>query len=320
MKQIALNFLEKHNGLLERIREKKAFLDKARPLSANIAARLKEEISLEWTYNSNGIEGNSLTLVETKIILQDGITVGGKSLREHFEAINHNKAIQFLEELVMQNMDIRAIDLLSIHALILKNIEDEFAGRIRNGMVRIVGANFTPPSPLKVGELLDELIDEVNQNVGDLTPLVLAAYFHHRFVWIHPFFDGNGRTARLGMNLILIKNGYPPCIILKNDRKKYYDALSAANKGNYEKLCLMIFQGVERSLNIYQNVLPKAYKVYEPIANVASEPEVPYNQEYLSLLARRGKINAHKEGRVWVTSKADILEYMEGLTDAHSDK
>jgi Fic family protein len=296
--------------LLDRIQENQVIIAAARPLPITALARIKHDIGLEWTYNSNSIEGNSLTLAETKIVLEEGMTIGGKSLREHFEAINHDKAIHYLEEIVSHEYELRSVDLLKLHELVMKNIDDEFGGRIRNGLVRIIGANFTPPAPPKVSDLLTELIEDINLNRPGLNIGVLATIFHHRFVWIHPFFDGNGRTGRLAMNLLLMKHGYPPAIILKNDRKKYYSALNLANKGDYTKLGLLVLQAIERSQNIYKNILPKSYAEFESIAKVVEDPEVPYGLEYVSLLARTGKINAHKEGRNWVTTKEAILDYI----------
>jgi len=302
-------FLANLNPILQRIQEKKEIVDRARPLSSGLLARIKNDISLEWTYNSNGIEGNSLTLIETKVVLEDGMTIGGKSLREHFEVINHDSAIQFLEELVDPDYKLRSIDILSLHELVLNHIDKVNAGRIRNVRVRIMGANFTPPSPSKVSSYLDQLIAFTNANDLELSPPVLAAIFHHQFVWIHPFTDGNGRTGRLAMNLLLQSFGYPPSIILKNDRKKYYTALNQANKGNYEKISLMVLQGLERTLNMYLDIIPNQYGDYESLTDIAKEPTVPYGSEYLSLLARRGLINAHKEGRNWVSTKKDVLAY-----------
>lgn len=313
MKSVVGNIDKHHLGgltdILDRIKSKKEVLDASRPLSVSVLNRLKEDLSLEWTYNSNSIEGNSLTMVETKIVLYDGMTIGGKSLREHFEAINHDKAIQHVEELADASYTMRSLDVLNIHEIVLANIDAHMAGRIRNTMVRIMGANFTPPSPQRVSDLLDELIDYVNYNPQELTIPILATVFHHQFVWIHPFADGNGRTGRLIMNLLLLSKGYPPCIILKNDRKKYYNALNRANKGDYNTLALLVLQGIERSLNFYINAIPSAGIEYESIADIAEDPGVPYGMEYISLLARKGKINAHKEGRNWVSSKEDVMQY-----------
>lgn len=297
------------SDLLERILKKKDVLDSCRPLPISAIDRVRQELSIEWTYNSNSIEGNSLTLAETRIVLQDGLTIGGKPLREHFEAINHERAITFLEELVDTSYELRTIDILSIHELIMRNIDDQFAGRIRNGMVRIIGANFSPPSPEKVSDLLYRLIDDVNLNVDKWDLPYLVTYFHHKLVWIHPFFDGNGRTGRLAMNLLLMKHGFPPAIILKNDRKKYYSALNLANNGDYSKLYILILQAIERSLNMYMQVIPTKYDIYEPISTIANDPEVPYGMEYISLLARTGKIDAYKEGRNWVTTKNAVMTH-----------
>jgi Fic family protein len=310
MKNITLNFLENMYPMLERIQQKKQLIEKARPLPTSAIQRIKHDMSLEWTYNSNSIEGNTLTLAETRVVLEDGLTIGGKSLSEHFETINHDKAITYLEEIVHPDYRIRMVDLMHIHELIMTNIDKEYAGRVRNGMVRIVGANFIPPSPDKVSDLLMELIDFVNNNPLILDPAVLAAIFHHRFVWIHPFFDGNGRTGRLAMNLLLMQYGYPPAIILKNDRAKYYTALNAANKGDYEKITLMVLQALERSLNMYINIIPDAYQEYQNISAIVEEEDIPYGIEYISLLARTGKIDAYKEGRNWVTSKNAVLDYL----------
>ncbi len=306
-----LTFLPEYSDTIDRLIEKKELLDASRPLPTSALIRIKEALSIEWTYNSNAIEGNTLSLQETHVILNDGMTIGGKSMREHFEAHNHDKAIKYVSELVERGSAFSSIAILDIHELVLSNIEDHYAGRIRNGGVRINGANFTPPNALKVPELLDELIDYILHNPDHLDIMSLAAVFHHRFVWIHPFFDGNGRTARLSMNLLLMKSGFPPAIILKNDRKKYYAALNKANKGDYSKIALMMYQAVERSLNIYLDILPHDEDSdYQPISTIVSEPDVPYGQEYISLLARQGKIDAHKEGRNWVTTRKAVRDYM----------
>jgi Fic family protein len=295
-----------------RVFEKKRRLDSHRPLSAGILENLKEGISLEWTYNSNSIEGNSLTLQETRVVLRDGMTVGGKSLREHFETANHDNAIELLETLVCPTYTLNTRDILNVHEIILSNILKEFAGRYRMGGVRIQGANFTVPNALKVYDLMEELVAWTNENPLGLNPIALATVFHHRFVYIHPFQDGNGRTVRLIMNLILMKEGYPPAIILKADRNKYYTALNTANNGNYQKLMLLMAQAAERSLNIYLNAMPTTSydEDYDSISSIVEDPAIPYGQEYVSLLARTGKISAHKEGRNWVTNKKAVLDYI----------
>ncbi len=296
--------------VIRRIEDKKKIIDSHRPLPSSIVNRLRDELNLEWNFNSNAIEGNTLSLIETKVILEDGITIGGKTLREHFEVINHKKAIDEVYNLAHKDYKLRPIDILSLHGLVLENIDTQIAGRIRNGNVRIVGAQFTPPKASIVSDLFDEIIVFVNDKASSLNPIILATVFHHWFVWVHPFFDGNGRTTRLVMNLILMKYGYPPAIILTNDRKKYYEALRQADDGKYNKLILLIAQAVERSLNMYVSALNIDDNSYfEEISSIVSEPDVPYGIEYISLLARQGKISAHKEGRNWLTTKEAVLEY-----------
>lgn len=310
MWKIDTSYRTEFQSTFERLYDKLAVLQQSRPLPAIALRKIKESLTIEWTYNSNSIEGNTLTLRETQMVLQEGITVKGKSLREHFEAKNHEKAIDYLYTLVDEKYVLRSIDILSLHGLVLRMIEDDFAGRIRNGGVRITGANFVPPNATKVSDLLDELIDFVNTNPLGLNDIELATVFHHKLVWIHPFFDGNGRTVRLAMNLLLMRKGFPPAIILKNDRKKYYEALNQANQGNYQKLILLMSQALERTLNIYLSSLPDNDYDFQEISNIVNEPDSPYGQEYISLLARQGKIDAHKEGRNWFTTKKAIEDYM----------
>jgi Fic family protein len=310
MWKIDLKYREEFQTTFDRLYEKKQVLQSSKPLPNIALNKIKESLSIEWTYNSNSIEGNSLSLRETQMVLQEGITIKGKSLREHFETHNHDKAIDYLFSIVNKDYVLRSMDILSLHGLVLRSIEDDFAGRLRNGGVRISGANFVPPNANKVSDLLDELIVFINTNPLQLNDIELATVFHHKLVWIHPFFDGNGRTVRLVMNLLLMRCGFPPAIILKNDRKKYYEALNQANAGNYQKLTLLMCQAVERTLNIYLNALPGNDNEYIEISNLVQEPNMPYGQEYISLLARQGKIDAYKEGRNWLTTRAAVEQYI----------
>ena len=302
---------------LDRIDLKKAELDNKRPIPSIVLQSIKDSLTVEWTYNSNAIEGNTLTLQETKMVIEEGFTIKGKSLREHFEAVNHQDAISFIESLANAGYELSEKDILETHALVLQRIEREYAGRYRNAGVRISGANFIPPNALKADELMHDLVQWTRDEALDLHPIVKAAIFHHRFVWIHPFFDGNGRTVRLLFNLLLMTEGYPPSIILKNDRKKYYDALNKANSGDYSKLVLLIVQAVERSLNIYLSNLNNNYEDFQTITNIVNEPMMPYGQEYVSLLARSGKIDAFKEGRNWLTTKDAVLAYAKKQGKVH---
>ena len=219
------NYFDEVEGL-------KRELDSKRPIPKETLKSLKESINLEWTYNSNGIEGNTLTLRETQVVLE-GITVGGKSIKEHLEAINHEKAILFLDDLVKDNEPISEWNIKNIHQLILKDIDNENAGRYRKENVTIKGATHIPPDYLKVPELMEKLI--LNYNTwNEYHPIIQAALLHGELVKIHPFVDGNGRTSRLLMNLDLMNSGYNPVIIKKESRLKYYEALDKAHiTGNY---------------------------------------------------------------------------------------
>lgn len=310
MENLDLTYREELMPFFERLETKRDQLVTQRPLPSMALRKIREALTVEWTYNSNSIEGNTLSLRETQMVLQDGITIKGKSLREHFEAKNHERAINLLYKMVEGKNELSIHEILSLHGLVLNAIEEEFAGRLRNGGVRISGANFVPPNALKVSGLMEDLLKFLKENPYNMNTIELAAIFHHRFVWIHPFFDGNGRTVRLAMNLLLMQQGFPPAIILTNDRSKYYSALNEANKGRYGKLMLLMAQAIERTLNIYLNAMPGNTSEYTEISNLVEEENLPYGQEYISLLARTGKIDAYKEGRNWLTSKEAIENYV----------
>lgn len=214
-------------------------LESKRLFSKEILKSLKESINLEWIYNSNGIEGNTLTLRETQVVLE-GITVGGKSIKEHLEVINHEKAILFLDDLVKSNEPISEWNIKNIHQLVLKDIDDENAGRYRNEFVLIKGAMHIPPDTLVVPELMEKLILNY-KDWGKYHPIVRAALLHGELVKIHPFIDGNGRTSRLVMNLSLMNSGYLPVIIKKENRLEYYNALDKAYiTGDYTDFIMLV--------------------------------------------------------------------------------
>jgi len=307
-------YLEKN--ILNRIQQKKKKLDSFRPFPKSIRERLREQFIVEWTYNSNAIEGNTLTLKETALVLREGITVRGKTLREHTEATNHKKAILALEKIVSGKTKISENQLLELHRIILSDIDDEFAGVYRRQRVRILGANLVLPNPIKLPKLMKEYFIWLKKNGGKLDIVELSALAHYKLVAIHPFIDGNGRTARLFMNLLLMQMDYPPAIVLKQDRKKYYDVLNKANLGNLKPFVIFIAQAVERSLGLYLEAIePQNSKTSEMINEYLTlsklSKQVPYSQEYLSLLARKGKIHAIKKDRNWLSLKESVDEYIE---------
>lgn len=211
-----------------RIDDMKRKIDLHRPFSKRLANSLHEKLVIEWTYNSNAIEGNTLTLSETKVVLE-GITIGGKSVVEHLEVINHRVAILFLEEMINNNEPLSEWNIKSIHALILKEIDNHNAGRYRMENVVIGGAIHIPPKHYEIHSLMQKLILEYNEEWKSYHPVLRAVLLHGEFVKIHPFIDGNGRTSRLLLNFELMKNGYPPIIIKKENRAEYYNVLDHAH-------------------------------------------------------------------------------------------
>lgn len=225
--------------------KKKDLINSLRPFSNLMNKQLKNKLVVEWTYNSNAIEGNTLTLSETKVVLENGITIKGKPLKDHLETINHKEAIDFIEELVRKDCVLTEYNIKSIHHLILKEIDSVNAGKYRQENVLISGAKHIPHDYINVPFEMQKLMENYKQ-WGNLHPIVKACYLHGEFVKIHPFVDGNGRTARLLLNFELIKNGYPPVIIKNEDRVEYYDALDKAHTTyNYSDFIEIIRKLVE---------------------------------------------------------------------------
>ena len=304
--------------LLERIERKKSQLDALRPLPAAVVNRLREQILVEWIYNSNAIEGSTVTLQETRLILETGLTIGGKTLREHFEVTNHRDAILYVEQLVADREKLTPFHVRQIHKLVLSKIDDASAGNYRATQVHIAGARHIPPEAWEVSIQMTEWGKWLAKVEKSMHPVILAASAHHRLVKIHPFIDGNGRTARLVMNLILMQNGYPPTVILRTDRQSYYRVLSLADDGKEKSLINFVGKSVERSLTLYLNAnkkqARKASKTAEWISLTQAAHGTPYSQEYLSLLARMGRIEAVKQGRNWLTTREAIQNYMKSLS------
>lgn len=225
--------------------------DQLNHLRQNHSDKVAQAFDIEYTYESNKIEGNTLTLQETALVIEKGLTIGGKSLNEHLEAINHQHAIEYIKELAQNNQTITERDLLQIHQLILQGIDNLHAGKYRNVQVLISGAKHVPPQPYMVAKQMEDLFIWYNENKDHLHPVELSAEMHERLVTIHPFIDGNGRTARLLMNLILLQNGFP-IAILKGDvesRLKYYGALETAQTENAKQPFLdLITENVKETM------------------------------------------------------------------------
>lgn len=239
---------------LAQIDDLKKCLDSFRPLEGLAIEKLNKYFEELYTYESNGIEGNTLTLQETSLIINHGITIGGKSLREHFEVINHTNAIEYIQEIAKEEDEFNSRILLDIHALILDNIDKQNAGRYRQVDVMIGGSTHIPPQHIFVSELMTDYFAFYTAHKTDLHPVLLAADMHEKLVTIHPFVDGNGRTSRLVMNLLLIKQCYPITQISSENskREEYYEALEKTQVGiNPQAFQLFIAQNVKKSLIAY---------------------------------------------------------------------
>ncbi|MFQ5648235.1 MAG: Fic family protein [Candidatus Aenigmatarchaeota archaeon] len=295
--------------LLEKIEEKKRKLKKLRPLDRHQLVLLKREMEIEYVYNSTSIEGNSLTLDETRLVLEEGITIKGKPLREHLDVINQKEAMDMLEDWVKEKRRIGEKEILELHRITLKGISNEWAGRYKTVVNRVLGSRVKRTPPYLVKDEMENLVKFINKNPDKLHPVELAAIAHQILARIHPFLDGNGRCARLLSNLILMKNGYPPNTILNRERKKYFDTLEKAHLGKPEDFVNFFSRSVERMLDLYLSALTPVTKETELIPLSMLARETPYSHEYLSLLARRGKLPAVKMNGVWHSSRERLRKY-----------
>jgi Fic family protein len=291
--------------LLDRILRKKKRLDALRPLGPDLVTRLHEEIRLRHTFNSNAIEGNTLTLSETKLVLEEGITIGGKTLREHLEATNTAQGYDLIVRLARENAPISHVTVQQVHEVVTRGILED-AGRYRTRNVRITGAPRSPADWSCIVREMDLLIEKLD--VPDRDVVAMTAYFHHRFVAIHPFTDGNGRVARLLTNLYLLRQGYPPVILDKSDRRQYYTALREADGGDPAPFTRFIARAMSSSLSQWLAVAG-GRSTLVPLKELAVGS--PYSQEYLSLAARRGLLDAAKIGDTWHASREALDAYIQ---------
>lgn len=250
------NHLSEHIiSLLEAIDSLKNKLNQKRHLDS---FKIVEALELEYTFESNRIEGNTFTLRETDLVVNEGLTISGKSMREHLEAINHQEAIGYIKYMMDKNTTLNERELLTLHNLILRGIMPEDAGKYRNLQVMIKGSSHTPPQPFLVAKQMEDFFIWFQSKKNKLHPVVLAAEVHEKIVSIHPFIDGNGRTSRLAMNLILLQNGYVIANI-KGDydtRMQYYNALEKAQTtDNKNEFIKFIAQTEKESLERYLKII-----------------------------------------------------------------
>ncbi|MDR1021952.1 MAG: Fic family protein [Prevotellaceae bacterium] len=234
-------------------------LQQVRPLDNEALSKIKSALEMEYTFESNRIEGNTLTLQETALVVSEGVTIGGKSMREHLEAINHAQAIEFIKEIASADIDITERTVKEIHALILHGINREQAGRYRSVPVMIVGSRHMPPQPYLIAPQMEQFIrDYSSLQSSGAHPVLVAAFLHDELVKIHPFIDGNGRTSRLLMNLYLLSKGYP-ITTQKGDseaKQAYYAALEQSHvDGDRKPFNLLVASTVKQSLERYLQII-----------------------------------------------------------------
>lgn len=237
--------------LRARLERKLAELDRLRPLPPEAVTQLREKFEVDMTYHSNAIEGNRLSLRETWLVLRKGMTIRGKSVAEHLEATNHAEAIGLLERMADRNTRITEKDVLGLHAVILDKINPKNAGVYRRVGVFIQGAKVTLPDWRKVPGLMKGVYSELNNREKGIKAIFSAVRIHHETVRIHPFVDGNGRISRLLMNLRLMRAGFPPTILRREERRSYYSALEKADKGDLRPLAMLIAKDIENALDLY---------------------------------------------------------------------
>ena len=249
--------------------ELRKILDSKRPLDPVTAKSLQDDFMLRYNQASNAIEGNQLTLIETRVLLENGITAKGKPFKDHLDVINHREAINYLLDIVKDNKPLSEVHIKEFNSLLLKSTEKEiYAGKYRSMPVTIQGAEHIPPQPYLLQNAMDRLIEQNRLDKENQTPaLERIAKLHADFVAIHPFVDGNGRTGRLIMNLELMNAGYGIAIIELADRENYYNALARADKGDYQAITQLLKCSVQRSIErTLQVVYPQWQKDYPQIA------------------------------------------------------
>lgn len=290
-----------------RIEQKKALLDTFRPLRPTILQRLHEDLRIRLTYQSNAIEGNTLNLNETQLVVEEGVTIGGHSLREHLEATNHAEAYDEVRRIVDGHIPITVETILSLHALVLKSLNPT-AGQFRLTPVYIRGRDLDLPHWTEVPTMMEQWVEWLNRESRQYDPVTRAALAHHGFVAVHPFEDGNGRTGRLLLNLLLIRDGYAPALVLRSWAERYRSALAAADRERYNPIINLLGQAVEAGLDFYLeacNASPdEQYQSLSDLARAAGR-----DPNYLGLLVRQGKLEAVRRRGRWYSTAEALARY-----------
>jgi Fic family protein len=297
--------------LARRLAEKKAQLDRYRPLRPDVVRRLHDDLRVLLTYHSNAIEGNTLTLRETQLVIEHGLTVGGHSLREYLEATNHAAAFGELVQFADAATPITTDTILRLHYFVMQQILPN-AGQWRMVPVTIRGVALVPPSASRVPSLMAEWVAWVNGPGQDYEPIVRAAIAHHGLEAVHPFEDGNGRVGRLLLNLLLMRAGYVPALLLRDWRVGYLQALAAADRGQYTPLANLVGRAVEQGLDRYLAACAAAPDTeYLPLAELARH--TGYAAPHLGWLIRQGRLAGEKRGGRWYSTVEAVQQYTDDV-------
>jgi Fic family protein len=299
--------------LERRLAEKKAALDLQRPLPAAIVTKLYADLRVRLTYHSNAIEGNTLDLSETQLVIEHGVTIGGHTMREHLEALHHADAYALLLDLARSGAPLDEKAICALHALALRDLADA-PGHYRAGAVFISGSEYRPPHHTQVPQLIRELVAWIAVEGQAYAPIVRAALTHEMFLAIHPFPDGNGRTARLLLNLQLMRDGYPIALLLANWRPRYIGALEQAHHGQYNALVNLVGRAVEAGLDMFLEACAAVpEELQRPLREIAQECDV--DADYLGWLLREGRIAGQKRRGRWYTSEAAVRRYQREVAE-----
>ncbi len=292
--------------LARRLIQKKKKLDEYRPLPPFTLQRLHKDLRVMLTYHSNAIEGNTLSLAETQMVLEYGVTVNGHPLREYLEATNHAEAFDALTRLTTN--PITGDIVLLLHRLVMDKLDDH-AGELRTVQVYIRGADFTPPPARDTHLYIQQWVHWLTSDDAlQYEPVTRAAIAHHDFEALHPFTGGNGRVGRLLLNLMLMQEGYPPALVLREWRARYIQALHAAHLNDYTQLIDLVGLAVERALDLYLEACVESTVHLLPLQELAHEFSL--SVDYLGQLARKGKIEAIKRGQYWYATREAVRYYL----------
>lgn len=299
--------------LAARLAEKKARLDQLRPLPPAVVQRLADDMRVLLTYHSNAIEGNTLTLYETRMVIEEGVTISGQPLRYYLEARNHAEALDAVQALAEAKQPISADTVLQLHRLMMDDVLPD-AGRWRVGYVHIRGATFTSPHPRVVPQLMTDWAEWLEGDGLAYAPVLRAGLAHVTFEAIHPFSDGNGRVGRLLLNLMLLRAGYPPALLPQEWRTGYMHGLQLAQtSSSYGPICNLIGRAVEQALDRYLESIEASDAIPLKLSELAER--TGYGADYLALLIRKGRLPAVKRGRIWHATIEAVEQYRREVED-----